>query len=70
MLEDYVIERNDCSKIKKLRTLQNIETFWDDVRKFTKNVHSDHSIGRWEILAEARFDELQNAERLTTKGGE
>ena len=43
MLEDYVIERNDYHKIKKLRTLNNVNTFWDDVRKLTKNVYSkDH----------------------------
>ena len=59
MLEDYVIEKNDYYKIKKLRTLHNVETFWDDVRKLTKNVYSDHSLSRWQILAEARFREIQ-----------
>ena len=59
MLEDYVIERNDYHKIKKLRTLHNVKTFWDDVRKLTKNVYSDHSLSRWQILAEARFREIQ-----------
>lgn len=61
MLEDYVMERADYAKIKKLRTLNNIETFWDDVRKLTKRVTSDHSIGRWQILAEARYCELNQA---------
>ena len=61
MLEDYVMERADYAKIKKLRTLHNIETFWDDVRKFTSHVTSDHSIGRWQILAEARYYELNQA---------
>ena len=59
MLEDYAIERNDYYKIKKLRTLNNVETFWDDVRKLTKNVYSDHSLSRWQILSEARFREIQ-----------
>ena len=59
MLEDYVIERNDYHKIKKLRALNNVNTFWDDVRKLTKNVYSDHSLSRWQILAEARFREIQ-----------
>jgi len=43
----------------KLNTLTNIDTFWDDVRKFTKNVHSDRSISIWQSLAEIRFDELR-----------
>ena len=46
MLESYVMENADYAKIKKLNTLHNMETFWDDVRKFTKNVRSDHSLGR------------------------
>lgn len=59
MTEEYAIEKADYSKIRKLNTLTNAETFWDDVRKFTKNVHSDHSIGRWEILAEKRWEEIK-----------
>ena len=63
MLESYVMESADYAKIKKLRTLPNMETFWDGVRKFTKNVKSDHSLGRWQILAEARYGELIQAKR-------
>lgn len=63
MLESYVMESADYAKIKKLRTLHNMETFWDGVRKFTKNVKSDHSLGRWQILAEARYGELMQAKR-------
>ena len=63
MLEDYVMENADYAKIKKLRTLHNMETFWDDVRKFTARVYSDHSIGRWQILAEARYGELMQAKK-------
>ena len=59
----YVIERTDYKKIDKLNRLHNVDTFWDDVAKFTKSVRSDHSIGRWEILAEARFGELMQAKR-------
>lgn len=57
---DYnrAIESRDISKINKLNTLTNKETFQDDVRKFTKNVTSDHSIGRWQCLAEYRYNEL------------
>lgn len=61
MLEDYIIEKRDYSKIKKLRSLHNVETFWDDVKKFTKKVTSDHSIRRWQILAEVRYGELMQA---------
>ena len=63
MLEDYVMERNDYAKIRKLRTLHNMETYWNDVRKFTARVRSDHSIGRWQILAEVRYGELMQAKR-------
>ena len=63
MLEDYVMENADYAKIKKLRMLHNMETFWDDVRKFTARVYSDHSIGRWQILAEARYSELMQAKK-------
>lgn len=63
MLESYVIENADYAKIKKLRTLHNIDTFWDDTRKFTKNAKSDHSLHRWQILAEARYGELMQAKR-------
>lgn len=54
----YVMERNDIKKIDKLNQLTNKETFWDDVRKLTKNVTSDHSIQHWQCLAEVRYNEL------------
>ena len=57
-LYDYIIERRDVQKIDKLLSLKNPDTFWDDVRKFTRNVSSDHAIRRWQGLAEIRFDEL------------
>ena len=58
MTYNRAIEKRDYSKIDKLNNLTNKETFWDDVRKFTKNVTSDHSINRWECLAEYRWNEL------------
>ena len=61
-LLDYAMERQDYAKIKKLNGLTNVDTFWDDVRKLTKQVHSDHSIGRWQILAEARYRILTGKE--------
>lgn len=52
------MEVRDYSRIDKLNKLTNKETFWDDVRKLTKRVTSDHSIGRWQCLAEMRWNEL------------
>lgn len=57
-MKEYIIERNDINKIAKLEGLTCIETFWADVRRLVKNVTSDHSIKRWQILAEARYNEL------------
>lgn len=54
----YASERMDFKRIDKLNTLTNIKTFWDDVRKFTKNISSDHSIHHWQSLAECRYNEL------------
>ena len=54
----YAIEQRDISKIDKLNKLYDINTYWDDVRKLTRNITSDHSIKRWQILAEARYREL------------
>lgn len=59
---DYAMERNDYKRIDKLNTLNNVETYWNDVRKLVKNVHSDHVIKRWQILAENRYEELNNKE--------
>lgn len=58
-LYSYVMESRDYAKIDKLLTLSNPATFWDDVRRFTRNVTSDHSIHRWQVLAEARFREIE-----------
>lgn len=50
--------KSEISKAEKLNKLANINTFWDDVRKFTKKVTSDRGIHEWQRLAEIRFDEL------------
>ena len=39
--------------------MTNIDTFWDDVRKLTKNISSDHTIRLWQGLAEIRYEELE-----------
>lgn len=58
LISMWAIEQRDIAKINKLNKLKNKDTFWDDVRKLTKKVTSDHSIGRWQCLAEARYREL------------
>lgn len=58
MTYQYAIEKRDISRIDKLNTLMNIQTYWDDVRQFTKNIKSDHSIKRWKCLADVRYSEL------------
>lgn len=55
---DFAMERQDLARIDKLNTLSDISTFWNDVRKMTKRVTSDHSIGHWQAFAEMRFKEL------------
>lgn len=52
----------DVERKAKLATLKNIETFWDDVRGLVKNITSDHAIKRWQVLAEARYEELKKGE--------
>lgn len=51
------------SRIDKLNTLTNVNTFYDDVRKITRNVKSDHAIKRWQCLADVRFNELTQGMR-------
>lgn len=52
------IEKHDYSRIDKLNKLTNRFAFWDDVKKLTRNIKSDHAIGRWQCLAEIRYKEL------------
>ena len=54
-LYGYAMERSDYKRIEKLNALTNPETFWDDVRKLTRRVTSDHSIRHWQGLAELRY---------------
>ena len=58
MTYNRAITKSDMTKIDKLNGLKNIITFYDDVRKMTKNVHSDNAIRAWERLSEQRYDEL------------
>ena len=52
------LEKRDFSRIDKLNMLTNKDTFWEDVKYFTKHIKGDHSIGRWQCLAEQRWNEL------------
>lgn len=52
------LEVRDYARIDKLNKLTNKETFFDDVRKMVRNVTSDHTIKRWQCLAEQRYAEL------------
>ena len=54
----YADTRAEYKRIDKLNALNNPVTFWDDVRKITKNVHSDHAIHSWEHLSEIRYNEI------------
>lgn len=57
----YAWTRQEMKRIDKLNQLTNIDTFWSDVRRLTKNVNSDHAIKNWQCLAEVRFEELTKA---------
>lgn len=59
MERDYsrAIEKRDFNKIDKLYLILEDKTttkenYWDRVRKFTKGITSDHSLSRWQCLAE------------------
>lgn len=52
------IEIRDLRRIDRLNKLTNKQTFWKDVRKITSGVHDDHPLGRWQTLAEIRYEEL------------
>ncbi len=54
------LEYHDYGRIEKLKKLNNLDTFWDDVRKLVRGITSDHSIKRWQCLAEQRYEELEN----------
>lgn len=57
-VKHYAKTKQDVSRVNKLNKLTNIKTFWDDVRKLTKNITSSKGIRVWQILAENRYNEL------------
>lgn len=58
MTYNNAIENRDYKRIYKLNQLENPKTFWDDVRKITKRIVTDHALGRWQTLAEVRYEEI------------
>ena len=65
----YATEKRDYGRIDKLNKLTDINTFWDDVRKLTKNISSDHTIRLWQGLAEIRYEELKKGSRRPKTNG-
>ena len=55
---NVAFEKMDINRINKLNALTDANNFWDNVRKFTKNIHTTHALRRWEILADIRYTEL------------
>lgn len=53
-----IMYKSDIKIVDKLQTLTNIETFWDDVRRLTKRIHSDRYLRHWQAYAEIRFNIL------------
>lgn len=58
MTYNNAIENRDFKRIYKLNQLENPKTFWEDVRKITKRIVTDHALGRWQTLAEIRYEEI------------
>ena len=59
---EYAMERRDIGRIDKLNKLTDLKTFWGEVKKLTRNTHSDHALNRWQVLAEARYEEFKKGE--------
>ncbi len=57
-IRKYATEARDVSRIEKLWSLTSKDTFYEDVRKLTKRITSDHGIKRWQILADIRAKEM------------
>ena len=55
---EYVMEGRDIGRITKLNKLTDPKTFWADVKRLTRNTYGDHALGRWQVLAEIRYEEI------------
>ena len=54
----YVKQKRDYARIDKLNKLNELDVFWDGVRKLTRRVRSERCFNRWQCLAEIREKEL------------
>lgn len=62
LYSDYAIEKRDYARIDKLNAINKSSDVFANVRKWGRNA-GDHASGRWQILAEARYDELKEQEK-------
>lgn len=58
MKKDYTMTKYECHVIDKLNTLTNPATFFQDVRRFTRQITTDHNIKIWERFSEIRYAEI------------
>lgn len=54
----YAYNKTEAKIIEKLNMLNNPETFFNDVRRFTKNIHTNRLINIWECFSEIRYNEI------------
>ena len=54
----YAYNKTEEKIIKKLNSLNNPETFFNDVRRFTRQITTDHNIKTWERFSEIRYNEI------------
>ena len=59
MTYNNAVEQRDFKRIYRLNQLTNKQTFWEDIRKITGRITSDHALGRWQTLAEIRYEEIK-----------
>lgn len=59
-LYHFAYDKYDMKIVEKLLGLKDKKTFWNGVKYFTKNVHSDKSLSSWQRLAELRCCQLEN----------
>jgi hypothetical protein len=55
---NIVDTKYECHVIDKLNTLNNPVTFFQDVRRFTRQITTDHYINIWQRLTEIRYNEI------------
>lgn len=61
MDKNYAMTKYEYKVIDKLNTLTNPATFFQDVRRFTRQITTDHNIKTWEKFSEIRYAEITGA---------